>query len=209
MTLFIAGSSVLIQSCKKKTDDPEPTPTVTAPKSFLNLTFTTVNAYFSTNGTMAVPVDSNQAKTISSKIDFTFIYNNSYSEAGFMDPKTRSQHWYWDDYYKTWLSNSVSTVFYSTNLTQPQFTAAVSDQSLIGQYFADTAHVKIAPHDIFPVGTCIGGRQATNTLPIYEYQVWGFKNVSSGKRGLLYIQGQQSGWPWVYSATKVDILREN
>jgi len=221
---ILGGSIMIMDSCSKGSDQslnltstapPTTTnPNATPAKSFTGITFNpTTNAYFSTNGTMTAPVDSNAAKVISNKIDITFIYDFGYSEPGFLDPVARSQHWYWDGYFKSWLSNAVVTRFYSTNLTKAQFDAAASDQSQIATYFAD-ASVVLAPHVIFPVGSCIGGRVTGSppSLSLGMGKVYGFKNTGSGKRGLLYIRmDQATGWPdyIVSTNTNVDIIREN
>jgi len=207
-------SIVILASCKKEENDtPTPTPTPTASKAFLNITFNTTNAYFSTNGTMTTPVDSNQVKTITNKIDITFIFNYDYTEPGFFDPKARSQVWPWNDYYKPWLSNAVETRYYSTTLNKTDFDAAKNDQSKIATYFSQSGTV-LAPHAVFPTGSCIGGRQTSGptSLILNQGKVFGFKNTSSGKRGLLYIRTDQySGWPTPITNfnTKVDIIREN
>lgn len=205
--------SAVLVSCKKEDPEPAPAPAPVAARSFNGITFNAQTAYFSTDGSMSAPVDSNQAKSISSKIDLTFIFNFDYIEPGFFEPKARSQTWYWDDYYKPWLSNAVETRFYSTTLTKAQFDAANTDQSKIGTYFADANIVKIAPHGIFPTGSCIGGRQSSNpeSVLLEVGQVFGFKNTASGKRGLIYIRMDQSqGWPMPLSNTntKVDIIKE-
>lgn len=211
LLMLFSLSIVLISGCKK--DDEEETPTVTPAKSFPNLTFNPASAYFSTNGTMTAPVDSNQAKTITSKIDITFIYNFDYFEPGFFDPIARSQVWYWDEYYQPWLSTAVETRYYTTSLTKADFDAAKNDQSKIATYFS-LSGTALAPHGIFPTGSCIGGRQSGSpeSVLLTEGAVFGFKNTSTGKRGLIYIRTDQSyGWPnaFVDVDTKVDIIREN
>lgn len=216
LLVLIAMGTVSITGCKKDDDDASPStpaPSTTAAKSFINLSFNKVNAYFSTDGSMSAPVDSNQAKTITSKIDLTFIYSSGYDEPGFLDPIARSQTWYWNEYNKTWLSTAVETRFYSTSLTKADFDAAQADESKIAGYFA-SANTVLAPHGIFPTGSCIGGRQSSNPTSIYirMEKVYGFKNTTTGKRGLIYVRDDQStGWPTpVFSnITKVDIIREN
>lgn len=225
--LFIAALSVmgalLLTNCKKEKDTLPPntvTPPVTPPasvtpaRSFGELTFSRSNAYFSTDGSMTVPVDSATAKTITSKIDITFIYNYDYFLPGFMDPITRSQVWYWNDYYEPWFSNGVQTRYYKTSLTKTEFDAAKADQSKIGTYLADTNIAKLAPHSIYPTGTCIGGRISNNPTSetLNKMDVYGFKNTVSGKQGLIYISyGQYQGWPNPISNfdTKVEIIKEN
>ncbi|MFZ4400174.1 MAG: hypothetical protein ACOYO1_09080 [Bacteroidales bacterium] len=211
-TLLVLFSIVMMTNCKK---DDSSTTTATASKAFVNLTFNKVNAFFSTNGSMSAPVDSTQAKAISSKIDITFIFNYDYTKPGFFDPKARAQQWYWDDYYAPWLNNAVETRYYSTSLTKAQFDAAKADQTKIATYFANTS-VRLCHHGIFPNGSCIGGRQTQNdtasSVLLAMDVVFGFKNTASGKRGLLYIRTDQSyAWPTplIDFNTKVDIIREN
>ena len=206
---MLFGVAIVFSSCNKD-DNSE---TSTASKTFLVLTFNKTNAYFSTDGSMKVPVDSNQAKTITSKIDITFIFDYEHFEPGFFDPKARSQDWPWNKYNLPWLSTAVETRYYVTNLTEEDFYAAQADQSKIATYFSNSSTV-LAPHGIFPTGSCIGGGMTSNPISITltEGQVFGFKNTSSGKRGLLYITyNQYFGWPIPIDNfnTKVDIIREN
>jgi hypothetical protein len=184
-----------------------------AAKSFMGVTFGGKNLFFSTNGSATVPMDSINAKLAPSAIDITYIYNTDYSQPGFMDPATRTKHWYWDDYYRPWLDGTKSTVFYQTTLTGDQFNNAKADNTKIGQFFSDTNVVKIAPHCIFPKGTCLGGRGCGSgaSVGLGEGFVYGFKN-SSGKRGFLLVRTDQSQfWPHyiIDNNTKVDIIREN
>jgi hypothetical protein len=219
LALLIA---IATTSCKKKEDpepEPEPTPapapspaSSNVPHTFENLTFNAASAFFSTNGSMTAPVDSTQAKSIVASIDLTFFFNYDYTEPGFLDPKARSQTWYWNDYKKTWLSGGVETRFYSSTLTKTQFDEAKADQAKIGTFFAATT-VSLAPHAIFPTGSCIGGRESSSpaSIKLAKGQVFIFKNTASGKRGLLYIRTDQpNGWPIPISNTntKVDIVRE-
>ena len=202
---------IAIQGCKKENS----AASVTAPKVFKGIGFnTTSNAYFSTDGSMVKPVNETQAKTMASKIDFRYIFYFSDAEPGFIDPKTCAQHNYWDEYYSTWSGASVQTIFYGTNITKAQFDEAALDQSKIGTYLSDVANATPAPHAIFPAGSCIGGRVSSgpSSLTIRKGKVFGFKNVVSGKRGLLYISTQQAqDWPMpiLDNATSVDIIREN
>lgn len=218
--LSIVLLSSVIFSCKKNDSTPPAasstngnTNTPTAAKSFSDVTFGDNAAYFALDGSMNAPVDSNSAKSISSKIDLTFFFDYNYIQPGFMDPVTRSQTWYWNDFHEAWLSNAHALKLYTTNLTASQFNAATSDQSKIATYFADTAHTKLAPHAIFPYGTCIGGRQTANpnSALLTEGAVFGFI-LSDGKKGLLYIRTDQTaGWPYPLNNDncKVDIIREN
>ena len=211
--MLIIISIFSITSCGKGDDSSTPTPTPTASISFLNLTFNPTDAYFSSDGSMTAPVNSTVAKTITSKVDITFIFNIDESEPGFFDPIARSQEWYWDDYYQPWLSTGCETRYYKTSLTSADFKAAITDQSKIATYFSETSNI-LAQHPIYTTGSCIGGRQlgSSETVELSEGKVFGFKNTASGKRGLLYIRADQdSGWPIpVYNFnTKVDIIREN
>lgn len=207
---LLAMLCVAIASCNK--DDDGDKGGVTAAKSFENVIFNTTDSYFSTDGSMTAPVDETEAQPIVNKIDLTFIYNHDYYEPGFFDPIARSQDWgSWADYRKAWLSAGVETRYYSTTLTKAQFDTARADQSKIAAYFSDTTSVVLAPHGIFPDGSCIGGRQ-NNSVLLAMGKVFGFKNTLSGKRGLLYIRTDQGPlWPSpVYNFnTKVDLIREN
>jgi len=209
-TLLVTG--LFLTGCSSD-DSGSSNPSTNAPRVFRNLTFGT-NAYFSTNGSMSAPVSGSQATAVADAIDITYIYNSDYMEPGFMDPVARSsQEWYWEDYYTPWLSTSVETRFYKTTLTKTDFDAAVLDETKIADCFASPNTI-IAPHAIFPEGSCIGGRQSFDpeSFLIREGDVFAFKNISSGKRGLIYIRlDQSSGWPipFIDTNTKVDIIREN
>jgi len=181
---------------------------------FEELVFNNKEAYFATDGSMSTPVDSASAKSIASVIDISFFYNFDYSEPGFMDPVTRSSdEWYWDQFYHPWLSNAVATEYFGTGLTKSQFDEAKADQSKIATLLEEDASAELAPHSIFPTGTCIGGRQSSDpqSIVLAEGQVFGFKNISTGKMGLLYIRTDQDGaWPIAVVSvnTRVDIIRE-
>jgi hypothetical protein len=219
-TMLMAICIALITSCSKDESNPTPAttptpvPTVTESLKFTNLTFNpTTKAYFSTNGSMTTPVDSVQAMSISSSIDITFIFNYDYTQPGFFDPVARSQTWYWMGYYNTTLSNAVETRYYTTTLTKTQFDAAAGDESNIATYFASPSMV-LAPHAIFPTGSCIGGSTTSNPNSVILSMgvVYGFKNTVSGKRGLLYVRtDQESFWPtpMFNFDTKVDLIREH
>jgi hypothetical protein len=202
----------LLASCSSDDNGGSSTNSGNGAKVFTNLTFSPDNPYFSTDGSMTAPVSETQATPIVNKIDITFIYNYDYFEPGFFDPVARSQEWYWDEYTKTFLSTAVETRFYSTTVTKAEFDAAADDDSLIANYFAESTTV-LAPHSIFPTGSCIGGRESDSPTSVLLSvgKVFAFKNVSSGKRGLIYIRTNQStGWPIAVldTNTKVDIIRE-
>jgi hypothetical protein len=152
-------------------------------------------------------------------IDLVYIYNSDEWQPGFIDPITASQHNYWDDYYSPWLDSSVQTNFYITTLSPDNFTQAKSNPALIASYFGDSTKMRLAPNGVFPLGTCIGGRQvAGNNDPVFGIdthlqldEVFGFKNVKSGKRGLIHISAQQEkDWPVpvMDHNTTVDIIKE-
>ena len=148
---------VVFSACKKEeliTDDTEiennTNTNPTAALVFEKLKFNNKIAYFSTDGSMSEPVDSNLAKNIVGKIDITFIYDYDYSEPGFFDPIARSKEWYWNTFHLPWLNDAVETQYYSTDLSKDQFEEAKSNQSKIGIYFSDNASFVLAPHAIFP-----------------------------------------------------------
>jgi hypothetical protein len=150
-------------------------------------------------------------------VDMMFIYNTDYWEPGFIDPTTAAQHWYWDDYYSPWLDSSVQTNFYITSLSADDFNAAKASPSLLTTYFSDSTKVRPGPSSIFPVGSTIGGRQSS-TDPVWgvnsefkKDKIFGFKNVKSGKLGLIHVStSQESGWPAPLTShnTYVDILKQ-
>jgi hypothetical protein len=148
-----------------------------------------------------------------------YIYNTDQWQPGFIDPVTASQHWYWDDYYSPWLDSSVQTNLYITTLGPANFDSVKAKPSLLSVYFKDSTKVRLAPNAVFPAGTCIGGRQeAANNDPVFgidthlaKDEIFGFKNVKSGKLGLIHISpNQESGWPVpiMDHNTVVDIVRE-
>jgi len=205
-SMLIILCIVLISGCKKDDDSSTTTPTPTPAKSYLNLTFSPTNAYFATDGSMTSPVDSNQAKLVSNKIDITYIDDNVENKPIFYDPKKRSQLSSASWYYLSWTSNAVETRYYKTALTKADFEAATTDQSKIATYFSYTTTVLAGSDN---PGICIG---TPGEISLSEGQVWGFINTASGKRGLIYMRTDQSqGWPIPFYNfnTKVDIIREN
>ncbi|MGZ5282745.1 MAG: hypothetical protein ACXWEY_10765 [Bacteroidia bacterium] len=197
---------VSLQSCNKGEDPNSETPSTPA-KSYDKLKFTFDNQFFSTeSGT--VPLDSVAAQQVASTIDFTFIYNTDYMSKGIMDPVTRSKDYYWDDYRRPWLSAAKETRLYDTKLTKSDFDAAKNDQSKIGAHFKDSTMVILAPHGIFPSGTCIGGRISSSpqSLSFRKDHVYGFKILSTGKMGFVYVHKDQ---PSDFSATTyMDLIKE-
>ncbi|MCX6198118.1 MAG: hypothetical protein NTY88_02700 [Bacteroidetes bacterium] len=174
---------------------------------------TTSDAYFSTDGSMTKAVSEAEAMPIAAKIDFHYIFYFSDDEPGFIDPVACLQHWYWDDYYTAWSSTCAETRFYTTTLTKAQFDAAKTDQSKIGEYLNDAANGTLAPHAIFPAGSCIGGRVSSSpaSVTLAKGKIFGFKNTTTGKRGLLYIRTDQGSYwpvPVTGNGTRVDIIRE-
>ncbi len=184
-----------------------------SPLSF-DVIFTNSNRYFSSDGSMNNPVNETSALGIVNKIDITYIYNNDYSEPGFMDPLARTQEYYWNDYYEPWLTDAVETIYYKTNLGKEDFDLAKTDESKINEFFSDNTIMEIAPHAIFPTGSCIGGRQSHNpdSELLGKYLIFGFKNKVSEKKGLIFIHSNQdTGWPLALIShnTRVQIIREN
>lgn len=211
--LFIVSVASLI-SCKKEDKQHISDESIKAipAKSFMNLAFSSDNAYFSTDGSMSVPVDSVQAKTMPDKIDITFIFDFDYTMPGFFDPVARSEEWYWNQFQNTWLSTSAKTRYYIVNASKIDFDAARKNQGKISSYFTGTV-TELAPHNIFPTGSCIGGRKSSNpeSIGLNRGDVFGFKNTTTGKYGLIYIQQDQfQGWPepMMGENTNVDIIVE-
>ena len=203
-------SSLLFTQCNKE-DDEDNAPAPVAARSFEGLLFSATNAFFSTDGSIEVPVNANMAQTMVENIDFTFIYTEG--QPGFFDPIARSQEWSWTDSQLPWLSEGVETRFYTTSLTKANFDAAKSDQSRIAGFMAQSTTV-LAPHGIYPTGSCIGGRQSSSPASVLltRGKVFGFENVASGKQGLLFIRNDQidPSWPNIglSETTKVDIIIE-
>ncbi len=208
MAIFFTICIVSLTSCTKDEND---STTPDSPKVFSGLTFNKTNAYFSTDGSMTAPVNETQAKTMTSKIDITFFFHQGETKPGFFDPVARSQQWYWNEFYQPWLSTAVETRFYTTTLTSADYEAAKTDPGKIATYFSNASTV-LAPHGVFPVGSCIGGREGSESTTLAIGQVYGFKNTASGKRGLMNFGPVQSyGWPLpiLDFNTNVDIIREN
>lgn len=185
----------------------------TAPLYF-DVIFTKFNRYFSTDGSMKNPVDKTNALDIVNKIDITYIYNYDYFEPGFMDPIARTKEYYWNDFYEPWLIGAIETIYYKSSLTKDDFDLAKTDQSKINEFFNDDSIMEIAPHAIFPTGSCIGGRKSYNPESelLRKYKVFGFKNKTTEKKGLIFIHYlQDTGWPLALIShnTRVQIVREN
>lgn len=167
--------------------------------------------YFATDGSMDVPITKREAQISEhlEKIDLTFIYENSWSDPGFMDPIARSKSYYgWEHYYEPWLDGSIETVFYSKEFSANQFELAKQDQSKIDEYF-NLTEMKPTESYISPDGCYIGSRRSKTTLK--KDKAYGFENKVSGKRGLIYISKNQGySWPNAIETTdtNVEIIRE-
>ena len=221
LTLLPVLFVFIICSCSKPSD---PVPVVTSNTIswdglvFGRYTYGHDNSYFSTIDTsFRTPLNASQAQPKADKIDLVYIYNSGYSAPGFMDPYTLTQHWYWDEYYTPWLTNAYHTKFYMTKLSKLQYDSAKADGSKFQVYFSDTTKVYVAPHRIFPIGTCIGGRGfcagvadcAINDISLVRGKVYGF--ISNNKKGFIYVRTDQNpGWPTniINADTKVDIVKE-
>jgi hypothetical protein len=178
--------------------------------------------YFSTvDPTVTQPIGETEARKRIDKIDLVYFYVHDYSDIGFIDPVTASAKWYWDYVNKPWLASALKTNFYITKLTKPQFDSARSNTAMLDKYFKDTLSVRLAPHRIYPNGTCIGGRNAGDMVDpvlkkgseLKKREVYGFMNVVSGKKGLIYIRPDQvEYWDvrlWVSgNPTVVDIIKQ-
>ncbi len=216
--------TILIMAGCKKTNSTDNSSEVQA-SSFGNLTFDAYDygavqffSSFDTSFKTPLPQYSMSAAQIKN-VDLMFIYNTDQFQPGFIDPVTASKHWYWDDYYSPWLDSSVQTNFYITTLDVESFNAAGKNPSLLSSYFKDSTKVRLAPNPVFPAGTCIGGRlDAASNDPVFgidthlaKDEIFGFKNVKSGKVGLIHISpNQENGWPApiMDHNTKVDIVKE-
>ena len=178
--------------------------TAIAPLYLENIQFSPYKLFFSTNGQWTKATDSTLAIPKVSQIDFVFLFNFSESSCCLIDPITRSQL---PTSYsqRTWLSTAIKTKFYSTNLTVAQFEATKSDQSKIGQYFANTNLVQLASAGSFPEGTAYGNLQ-DDSQSIIADKIIGFQNVISGKRGLIWVISAPNYSPNVY--LDVEIVKE-
>ena len=206
--LLIALLIVAIIGCKKE-DTTTTTTATTAAKSFSNVTFDSDKMFFSTSGSSNTVLDSNQAKSVAATIDITYTWDGAYDAAGFLDPITRSSSaYYWSSQFQTsWTSVSKQVIWYKTtllNYVDGSFTAAKNDQSKIGQYFADSTKVSITTHSVWPTGTCVGGRNSTTGFG--GVQIFGFKRVADGKRGLVELVSTPTSG--LNSKTVVNIIIE-
>ena len=179
------------------------------PKVFYNVRFTPDTMFFSTDGDTAVAMNINDAKKVSSTIDITFAWDDEETSV-FVDPIIRTDRstFWWDKYICPWLKDAHKVVWYYSNmdvLKQRQlFSVASSDASKIAEFFADTANLKLTKKQgIAPEGGVAGGR---DVYPQVKYnQIFGFKRMSDGKRGLLKVEGV-SIWNWV--GIRASIIRE-
>ena len=142
-------------------------------------------------------------------IDLVYSYYDvAAGEYFFVDPIAASQSSDMDGFGDTapWLSNSTQTYFYATNLSADQFAAAKTNTTLIGTYFKDSTAVGLEASYYYGTGLSAG------LNPVFAPdQVIGFKNVLSGKRGLIHIAAnQEQGWPEPINDhnTTVDIVKE-
>lgn len=178
---------------------------------YFELIFTTENKYFSTNGTMNAPVNASTAQNsnLVPIIDITYGWEYIDQEPGFMDPITRSQLISgWTEYHEPWLSGAVQTQFYAPSISIAQFEAAIEDQSLIEVYFNDLG-LELTQCNNIPNGSFVGDNFSETDID--RFRAYGFMNVESGKKGFIYIHGNQdNGWPLPILSldTRVEIIRE-
>lgn len=220
--ILLTALGALLSSCNKDDEptdpvieDSSPTPTDNSSLTFRNLNFTATYSYFSTDGSMTIPVDSNEAKLETASIDISFIQANEIHAVGFMDPIVQSQNiWDSDEYFTLWLDGAVETRYFITSLEKVHFDSAQADQNKISVYLSDSS-VTSAPHNIYPVGSSVGIIEpSTYAEPVERGDVFGFENTSTGKLGLIYIHEEQRFlWPTNNTGTSnetvIDIIREH
>lgn len=183
------------------------------PPLFFDVIFANSKKYFSTDGSMTNPVSRNTAMNsgIANKIDITYTYEAVDDDPGFMDPVTRSQSIFgWRTYHQPWLDVAVETVFYIAAITIEEYNEAKLDESKIGEFFLDDKMEISTGGSNFPNGSSIG--ESISTWQLLKTRRFGFKNLSTGKRGIIFIHATQNQyWPDFIenNETKVQILREH
>ena len=189
----------------------------TAPLYF-DVVFSKTFAYFSTSGYTENPTNKlyTQSNTeFIEKIDMTYAYTNGVP--GFLEPITRSIEVYgWENIHEPWLEDGIETIYYTaTHLNKEDFDIAQIDELKINEYFSNP-EMKVAGRGVtFPVGTDIGGTNNSyppfNPSAINKSKIFGFKNIVSEKKGLIYIHDKQNAyWPstLISTNTRVLIIRE-
>jgi hypothetical protein len=211
LTIALVSFVVMLAACKKSNSGSGSS----NPYVYSNIVFDADDyqapQFFSTFDTsFHTPLpQSSMTSTQIKNIDLVYSYYDvGPGEYFFVDPISASQSSDMDGFGDTapWLSSSTQTYFYVTNLTAEQFAAAKTNTSLIGTYFKDSTAVTLEPGNYYGTGLSAGFN------PIFAPdQVIGFKNVESGKRGLIHIAAnQEADWPEPINDhnTLVDIVKE-
>lgn len=190
--------------------DKAPTAPLTFDLKFVNISN---RYYFSTDGSMEVPIHKNSIGEVIKKIDIVFTYDYDHGEPGFIDPVYQSKK---DESYD-FLKEAIETIYYSSNLDSNDFDLAKISEDKIDEFFTAPNVLTIVPNysDYIPDGSKIGGDRYYDGAyrGLKRGEVYGFKNKESGKRGLILISNKQdSAWPDYFfssKATNVEIIREN
>jgi hypothetical protein len=151
-------------------------------------------------------------------VDLVYVYEYVGGMPGFLDPVSAStkrifpgayntDYWYFPE-----LVNSKQTIFYQIGLNRGDMDSIILHPELLDQYWndGDAGFMTITDgHGVFPPGGIVGARFGSASLA--KTLMIAFKNVASGKRGLMYIRDDQPyGWPAniINDHTRVDILKE-
>jgi hypothetical protein len=151
-------------------------------------------------------------------VDLVYVYEYSGGMPGFLDPVSASTEHVTHDAYNTdyWyfpeLANSKQTIFYQIGLNRGDMDSIMLHPELFDQYWnnGDAGFMTMAESSgTFPQGAIVGAKFGYVSLA--KRLMIAFKNVTSGKRGLMYIRTDQAyGWPdyIISDHTRVDILKE-
>ena len=183
----LTASSSFTLTVKKKAGPPP----VEKPRAMTGVTFTNTNAFFVTkDGTTTLDASGGDARK--SEIDLTYLYSTSFDTHSFIDPTHRSSTEY-DGY-----GPPAAIPFDCSTVTNFYTLSGNPSYSVLSEASQDTLAT------IVDAGTLstFTGNPAGKRIEIAAGQTFGFKNVTTGKHGIVWVKSLGA------NSCAVDILVE-
>ncbi len=167
------ASTSFTLTIKKK---PGPPP-VQTPRAIEGVTFTNTNAFFVTKDGNA-PLDASGGDARKSEIDLTYLYSTSFDTHSFIDPNHRSSSEY-DGY-----GAPAAIPFDCTTITNFYTLPGNPNYSVLSGASQDTLATIV---DSGTLSTFTGNPNGKR-IQIAAGQTFGFKNVTTGKHGIIWVK---------------------